>query len=52
MGTVESNGGSKFIAGLKTKKNREELNNVLNKYSIAGQRPNRNEVPGDEFAAE
>lgn len=52
MGTVESNGGSKFIAGLKTKKNREEVNKVLNKYSVPEQRANRNEVVRDEFAAE
>lgn len=34
MGTVENNGGSKFIANLKSKPNRIELKNVLDKYNI------------------
>ncbi len=34
MNTIELNGGSKFIADLKTKPNRNEVNNVLEKYDL------------------
>lgn len=47
MGTVESNGGSKFIAGLKTKKNRDELNSVLSKYNLPN-RQNRDDLGSEQ----
>lgn len=34
MNTIELNGGNKFIADLKTKGNRAEVNTVLDKYDI------------------
>ena len=34
MNTVEQNGGSKFIADLKSKGNRTEVNTVLEKYDL------------------
>ena len=36
MSTVEHNGGSKFIANLKSKGNRNEVNTVLEKYDLPG----------------
>jgi|TARA_B110001450_G_C17492516_1_gene428931 hypothetical protein len=40
MSTVEHNGGSKFIANLKTKANRNEVNTVLEKYDLPGAKRN------------
>ena len=40
MSTVENNGGSKFIANLKSKGNRNEVNTVLEKYDLPGAKRN------------
>ena len=36
MSTIEHKGGNKFIADLKSKGNRNEVNNVLEKYDLPG----------------
>lgn len=40
MSHDSNNGGSKFIANLKSKGNRNEVNTVLEKYDLNGNRKN------------